>query len=331
MANKTLKVVLVAALLYGVGYYVWKKSKDKKDAIKEGEPTGGGGTQTGGGGTGTQTGGGGTGTPTGGGGTGEPQNTGDTPCLKCGAIRCGKGKIPKEVGECGCECVNEGIEIIESHPAPPFGCVYDENFNLICESFDIGSDVGQLPLGCYYDENRNVVCPKIDNTLPEGCYRNEYGNVVCVKPSKGEGVVDNPLEPKFEIIVETPIKPIKPTKNTLSDGDIVQSPTTYAIFKIEGAYKRYYSWDAWMLEKDQYKLKTVTDADLGQYVDGKPMPEKINVIDIGLEQPLGGGGMVVGNDGTGFGVADSSQVEGVGVINPRGIVSDNGKNVFSEM
>ena len=292
MANKTLKVVLVAALLYGVGYYVWKKSKDKKDAIKEGEPTGGGGTPTGGGGA-----------PTGG-GTGEPQNTGDTPCLKCSTIRCGKGKIPQEVGECGCQCVNEaGIEIIQPHPAPPIGCVYDENWNL--------------------------VCPKVHNTLPdEGCYRNEYGNVVCVKPSKGEGVVKNPLDPKFDIIVETPIKP---TKNTLSDGDIVQSPTTYAIFKIEGGYKRYYTWDAWMLEKDQYKLKTVTDADLGQYVDGKPMPERINITEIDLEQPLGGGGMVVGNDGTGFGVADSSQVEGVGVINPKGIVSDNGKNVFSEM
>jgi hypothetical protein len=55
-------------------------------------------------------------------------------CPKCGLIKCQEGKIPQEVGECGCECVSTQVD---SHPAPPKGCNYDSDFNLICGDIDV--------------------------------------------------------------------------------------------------------------------------------------------------------------------------------------------------
>jgi len=52
-------------------------------------------------------------------------------CPKCSLLRCTTDTVPKEVGECGCECVPA---VIDSHPAPPLGCHYDSNWNLICDN-----------------------------------------------------------------------------------------------------------------------------------------------------------------------------------------------------
>ena len=71
-------------------------------------------------------------------------------CPKCSLLRCTTDTVPKEVGECGCECVPA---VIDSHPAPPLGCHYDSNWNLICDNTFCGCSThiyNVIVLHCIY-------------------------------------------------------------------------------------------------------------------------------------------------------------------------------------
>ena len=71
-------------------------------------------------------------------------------CPKCSLLRCTTDTVPKEIGECGCECVPN---VIDLHPAPPQGCHYDANWNLICDTI-IGDEP---PMNYDYNPLLNLI------------------------------------------------------------------------------------------------------------------------------------------------------------------------------